>query len=403
MGNSLNSCFATDDSDPQYPRAYGDQSPRSYDSPRSTPRPGLVSDSPRSQPHPWASQDNRIICAPRIIKADSSGAGGEQPLSADAQQFGLHIPGACEWDGPEDAPRVASGIPRHNDPSAPPDGTTSWTPVDAARFRLRHGDDYPTTGAKEPSEAAMYDCLGMDVWRSKKPIYHIGSQLQVPIVDRNNPSAYVPTILLLNVMVPTSSPSMFKKSTNGETVNVVFCFVMRSWTADALHRLDDPTTPPSVRLLDQYFDRKHKISQNEPERFKIVGSVTNWDDAKLPNMLAGFNGKPTLVTKSGMWYSTCREGGGGYAELDCNTAHWCYVARQGLHAAWSSVGRCVFDFGVTIEAREDENMPERLLGAVTCNHVLLDSADIPRWEHARPKQPKKEPLTKWACAPPNKK
>ena len=54
-------------------------------------------------------------------------------------------------------------------------------------------------------------------------------------------------------------------------------------------------------LLDQYFDRKHTISQNEPERFKIVGSVNNWDDAKLPNMLAGFNGKPTLVTKSGMW------------------------------------------------------------------------------------------------------
>jgi len=117
---------------------------------------------------------------------------------------------------------------------------------------------------------------------------------------------------------------MFGKSKPSETVNVVFCFVIKPATVMHLQALDQ--APASVRLLAQYF-------QDAPQgascanSVKLIGRVSNWDQASLPSMLKSFNGKPTLVTKSGLWYSTWSGDGTGYAELDVDTSQWCYMAR----------------------------------------------------------------------------
>jgi len=182
-----------------------------------------------------------------------------------------------------------------------------------------------------------------------------------------------PSSLFLNVMVPASSPSMFSQKTNGETVNVLFCFVIKQETAEALQDLENAA--PSVQLLDKYF-REAQHDHTIANRFKMMGSVTNWERAELPSMLKSFNGKPTLVTKSGEWYYNMKR---GYAELDCNTAHWCYMARKGLHSAWKNIGLAVFDFGVVVEARDDGEMPERILGCATMHHVRLDG-QIQQWQ-----------------------
>lgn len=302
----------------------------------------------------------------------------------------MRLTEGCQWAGDPDAPRIGSQVPQL-DPGAPPPSQQepSWSAVSGGVFRVRHGPDYSSNGFKAASLPALYDCVGVDMYRSKKPVHNIGSQLQLPVVARPNPSECVPSTLILNVMVPTSSPSMFSPKTNGETINVVFCFVIRESTAAALQELH--SAPGAVQLLDKYFRLAPHGDPDVADRIKLMGKVNNWEQAELPSMLSGFNGKPTLVTKSGMWYQ-----GEGYAELDCNTAHWCYMARKGLHSAWKNIGQAVFDFGVVVEAREDKEMPEQLLGCAHLNHLHLAKGVQP-WRGSS--GPPSAAARHWKCAP----
>lgn len=306
-----------------------------------------------------------------------SGAMGEETHQDEPEEFDREWLGQVEWAGPVDAPKVGLMVPMVESREQVPDDALAWCPVSSAKFNVRQGPDYSSTGAKAPSQPALYECIGVDLYRSRKPVYHMASQLRLPDVScvRNNLSTSVPSMLFLNVMVPAGSPSMFSQKTNGETVNVLFCFVMKQETADALQNLE--TAPPSVRLLEKYF-RQAREDPLIANRFKLMGSVKNWEQAELPSMLKSFNGKPTLVTKSGEWYYNWKDGQ-GYAELDCNTAHWCYMARKGLHSAWKNIGLAVFDFGVVVEAREDEEMPEQILACATMCHVRLDS-QLQQWQ-----------------------
>eukprot|EP00658_Telonema_sp_P-2_P043541 TRINITY_DN31476_c0_g1_i1.p1 TRINITY_DN31476_c0_g1~~TRINITY_DN31476_c0_g1_i1.p1 ORF type:complete len:281 (-),score=63.96 TRINITY_DN31476_c0_g1_i1:299-1141(-) len=230
----------------------------------------------------------------------------------------------------------------------------------------------------------------------KRQVYHIASQMQLPVVDRPNPSACVPTLIVMNVMIPLSSPSMFSQKTNGPTLNAVVCFVMRESTAEALADLE--TAPASVRLLHKYF-ASAPMDGEMAARIKLIGMVVNWEETRFPSMFKGFNGKPVLVTKSGSWYSTWKDGQ-GHAELDVNLAHWAYMPRKALSSLWSDIGDSLFDFGVVIEAREEEEMPEQMLVGGRLNHLMLDG-EIPKWEGSSG-IPDPGAAFHWQCVPDKK-
>merc|ERR1711934_97950 len=214
------------------------------------------------------------------LEDELSEAPGEDSDTTTHEIFDRHWLSECEWVGPSDAPKAGFLVPMYEHRSGVPDDALGWCPVSSARFNVRKGPDYSSTGAKEPSLPALYDCVGVDVYRSRKPVYHMASQLRLPEVScvRANSSAVVPSSLFLNVMVPASSPSMFSQKTNGETVNVLFCFVIKQETAEALQDLENAA--PSVRLLDKYF-REAQHDHTIANRFKMMGSVTNWERAEL--------------------------------------------------------------------------------------------------------------------------
>lgn len=319
----------------------------------------------------------------------AAAAEDEQPVQASNDVPELI---GCDWVGPEGAVTLEeSWVQPHLDSwTAPGHEQPSWTAVEANKFSVRCGDNYKKTGAKQASEQALFECVGMHMFQSKRPVYHIASQLKRPVVERGNQSPDVPTLFVLNVMVPTSSPSMFSSKTNGETINVVYFFVIQPWAAAALADLEN--APPSVKLVEKYFRQAPK----DGSRAKLIGQVCNWSEAKLPGMLSSWNSKPTLVTKSGTWFSSTRSGG-GYAELDLNTAQWCYMARQGLHSSWKNITRAIFDFAVLIEAREDEFMPEQVLGAVTCNHIRFDGTAVPKWQGSDGDVKATDEVRRWKC------
>ena len=88
---------------------------------------------------------------------------------------------------------------------------------------------------------------------------------------------------------------------------------------------------------------------------------------RLPSFIAGFNGKPILINKSGKF--TRHE---NYIEMSINVHTWSYVARKGLYALLPRFQDIIVNIGATIEGRNDDEQPECLLGGVRAIHLNLD-------------------------------
>ena len=75
---------------------------------------------------------------------------------------------------------------------------------------------------KGPSATALYDCVSFDLMYSDTPAHHVAAQMQLPFPKWKSGSPHVPTVLVINIMLPLTSPSMFAdKSAKGPMVMIV--------------------------------------------------------------------------------------------------------------------------------------------------------------------------------------
>ena len=132
---------------------------------------------------------------------------------------------------------------------------------------------------------------------------------------------------------------------------------MAEATVQALRSLE--TAEPCYRLFVDWC-RKAPDDFAFRSRFKIMGMGVNWTELGLPTLIESYNGKPTLISHSG----TLHVGPGrSYMEMGINVFIFNYIARKTLDSFRGKMRDAVFDFGGTIEARSDDELPERMLFA----------------------------------------
>ena len=126
--------------------------------------------------------------------------------------------------------------------------------------------------------------------------------------------------------------------------------------------------------------------------------IVNADPMPI-SMFERYNAKPALLTASSTLHSgnaTHNDKEYRYLELDCNirkvsilqrlskcwaicTHHvliqWNIIARKAVPALWDSVPKMNLELGCCIEARDDTEMPEQLLGCAKVSRVSWSQAD----------------------------
>lgn len=321
------------------------------------------------------SLSGRYIGGSEELDTPDSPSSQELELELDIAEASAHLvieplsPGVKRGDPP---PAAGATVPLA-DPSGEELAHT-WSRGDATSFRVRSGPNYRRTGAKESSLSAFYDAAGVDIFTTCKrgvKADRIGEMVNVPEPPFTSPHASVPSVFIINMQLPLEDPTMFGVKLDGPTVHCVFYFTMTEETA-AMLAGDLSEAPPSLKLLIDYCEQ----ATDDPDmrgRFKALGVVNNIESVGLPSMLASYNGKPVLVTRSGLLTRGGSDGKVPYMEMDCNVRHWCYLARKGLHVLLPRFGSMSITAAFVIEGREDSEMPERLLGC--CN---LTEADIQR-------------------------
>jgi hypothetical protein len=261
----------------------------------------------------------------------------------------------------------------------------SWCQGWGEDYKTRIGPDYKKKGKKAQSGPSLYTCFGVDFFRSDKPIENIGAKVKVPKLPFEVPRGVVPGIFIMNIQLPTHkegkpwTPIPFvggkPKDGDGECINAVLYYALKRSVAEQLKDLS--TCSPSLRLLEHYFTVAPKVVENgkngygdDRGRFKMIARVHE----NIPKIIARFNGKPALVTHDGRLFVNEHN-----TVMDVNVNSWAYAARAALYSLGGThptggtgmLGKVKCWMGMVIESREDEHMPEQMMGCVQIAELLL--------------------------------
>lgn len=236
---------------------------------------------------------------------------------------------------------------------------------EGATFKLRVGPNYKKNGKKAPSASQMYRMVGIDIFRSEKgvspiaPLFDLSTLGSAATKEFTHPS--VPRIFIINAVLPDFSPSMLGKKDGGPWLHIVIFFEITPESAEMIHHMDSPEQcDPAHRLFAQWCKEAEEDVKMR-SRLKFFVHVHNYEAIGLPSMLAGYNAKPLLITNSGTFF---RGPGNSHIEMTINVGVFGFIARKGLHSLKHRLPEMDCSFGLCIEARQDEEMPERcvLLG-----------------------------------------
>eukprot|EP01061_Rhynchopus_euleeides_P022813 TRINITY_DN37259_c0_g1_i1.p1 TRINITY_DN37259_c0_g1~~TRINITY_DN37259_c0_g1_i1.p1 ORF type:complete len:789 (+),score=256.32 TRINITY_DN37259_c0_g1_i1:64-2367(+) len=276
----------------------------------------------------------------------------------------------CSWVGPPQGRRVGVGVVSTR-PRGPIDDMPAMSASEgwAEGWHLRNVG-YKKTGEKIPSLDSLYTFVGVDLFRSKDPLCNVARHFKLPSVDFDTHG--LPPCFVFNLQIPfCEAPGMWGQS-GGPTVNAIVTFSLRKMTADEVDSI------PQARLMRQMYKEasekgSHGTSAPFLGRFKMLARA----EKGVPRMFSRYNGKPVLVTRSGTLYRAK-----DYLEVDCNFRSWAYAARTALYSMWGALSQFKVHVGLCIEARDDKEMPERIIGCCQMSNFTME--DAPEWDGEEP-------------------
>jgi hypothetical protein len=252
---------------------------------------------------------------------------------------------------------------------------TTFTTCNHELFHVRIGPDYPKHGLKAPSLSSLYEPIGVDTLRGDKILCNIAPHLIFPPVPQYyDPACKLPALLVVNTQLPLAMPSMFSASENDPGWSCVAYFMIKKETVDwVLNRGSSSTPPPALgvfqRLLMKGFSERSLA-------LKAIGMIHDIEKQELPmlGLLQKYNGKPVLVTASSTFHFSTNPY--PYLEIDYNVRKWSILARTTLVQIGDKLKTLTCHIGYLVEATENEDLPERMLGVVSVHNISVENA---RW------------------------
>lgn len=270
---------------------------------------------------------------------------------------------------PISRPQAGLLVPCTNSENAEP---CSWSSISPSVFRVR-GESYFRDKQKISAPGyCPYTPIGVDMFASSQKINHIAQHLDLPSVKGNGK---LPSLLIVNIQMPTYSPSMFMGDSNGEGINLVLYFKLSE---------DLDTAVPSdfvdsiKRLVENETEKIKNSSVSYRERLKILAGVVNPDDLQLSSgerrLLNAYKDKPVLTRPQHEFFK-----GPDYFEIDIDVHRFSYVSRKALESLRERLKLGVLDLGLTIQAQKAEELPEKVLCCMRLNKIdFVNEGQIPK-------------------------
>eukprot|EP00455_Lapot_gusevi_P028449 TRINITY_DN3038_c0_g2_i2.p1 TRINITY_DN3038_c0_g2~~TRINITY_DN3038_c0_g2_i2.p1 ORF type:complete len:134 (+),score=27.72 TRINITY_DN3038_c0_g2_i2:151-552(+) len=109
------------------------------------------------------------------------------------------------------------------------------------------------------------------------------------------------------------------------------------------------------------------------QKFKAITRVLNVQEARISSTAKPFvnkyNGTPFLTRPQHEFYLAPH-----YFEIDIDVHKFSFMARSALGGVRDALDSVIFEFGFVVEASNDNELPEQILGAARLSKLDLDKA-----------------------------